>query len=498
MKLTHIYRFVLALMSAFYSCMAYSQELSINWNADTFVAAGSADRLPFWAVSGKHGIIPESSAGLVQAGFGLRYTTADSLLVETAADFAGGLIQGGHKGLVPYGIVDRLYLSTGWRMLRMDIGMRPRKNELGPLSLTGGNVAWTGNARNLPGVDLRSDWIWFGRSRIFGVRGNIAHYQPFDDRYVSGMKIHDKSLEMKFRIAGCVEVSGGLEHIVQWGGFSPSEGRQPSAFKDFVAVFFAARGDEDAHPSDQLNVLGNHLGREYLRIRWIHDAFDMTFQYDKPYEDGSSSRLQNIPDGVWTLKFSMSDRNALITDVLYELASTTWQSGPVHDRPATEEEMSKQDPEDPYYGRVVLGGCDSYFNNGIYRSGWTYYGRVIGLPLIGGVEFNSDGIPVRLLNNRVRAHHVGVAGNISGVPYRFKGTYSRNYGCYGQGSDSFYNAVPWQLSLGLEACVSRKVTRLPVDIHIGAYSDLGQLYPDSYGLTFRVSYSGTWKSSRSR
>ena len=491
MKIHTLHRFAVSILMFMLCFTARSQELSIKWSADALLSSGTKEALPFWARTGHHGIIPDRTSGLAEAGFDLGYMSADSVFFEVGSAMAGRCFPGQGGGLKADGIVDRLYVSGGWRMFRLDLGMRPRRSELGPLSLTGGNMVWTDNVRNMPGIDLRADWIYVDRGHVVGIRGNLAHYQPVDNRYVKGMMIHDKSLELKFTFDGKVELSGGMEHIVQWGGFSPSEGRQPSSFRDYLKVFFACKGGKDAHVSDQLNALGNHLGREYVRLLLRQDVFNITFQYDKPYEDYSGTRFQNFPDGVWTMKFSLSDRNAAVTDLLYEFVSTTLQSGPVHDRPATPDEIAEQDPDSPFYGRVVLGGCDDYFNNSIYRSGWTYYGRTIGLPLINGVAFNEDGVAVRLQNNRIRAHHFGVSGNVWKLPYTFKATYSRNYGCYGQAESSFYTSKPWQLSLALEACVNNKVTRMPVDIHLGLYSDVGELYPDSFGLTLKFSYAGS-------
>ena len=85
--------------------------------------------------------------------------SSDSLFFEAGTQVAARCftVQGG--GLSADALMDRLYVSGGWRMLRLDVGMRPRRSELGPLSLTGGNIVWTSNARNIPGIDLRSDWI---------------------------------------------------------------------------------------------------------------------------------------------------------------------------------------------------------------------------------------------------------------------------------------------------------------------------------------------------
>ena len=80
------------------------------------------------------------------------------------------------------GFVDRLYASGGWKMLRLDVGMIPREKSLGDLSISGGDIMWSGNARNIPGINASSDWIYFEKGHWFGFKGNLAHYQLIDTR----------------------------------------------------------------------------------------------------------------------------------------------------------------------------------------------------------------------------------------------------------------------------------------------------------------------------
>ena len=292
--------------------------------------------------------------------------------------------------------------------------------------------------------------------------------------------------EGKITINSRVSISGGLEHIAQWGGYSDRWGAQPSSLVDYFRVFFAMHGGEDALDTDKINVLGNHMGREYIRIDWTADRFGIVLQYDKPFEDGSGLRLLNVPDGVWSVKLDLK-KKSFVNEIVYEYVNTTWQSGPFHDRPATLEEKWNQDPSYSYYGRVVLRGCDNYFANGVYNSGWTYNGRIIGLPLIGGLVFDKNGRVTDVSCSRVRAHHIGIAGNFTeGCPYKFKATCSRSYGRYGQSDKSIFASSPLQLSMAMEVGIQNNVTRLPVDFWVGVYSDLGQLYQDSFGLTLKV------------
>ncbi|MGM9736536.1 MAG: capsule assembly Wzi family protein [Candidatus Cryptobacteroides sp.] len=465
-----------------------------NWKTKVDVslrgAYGTSDYMPFWARTGEEGTLPVTSSGLLRAGAKVEYMSRQGFFFEAEGDFAGALSQkNAYSPKLATAMVNRLYVSGGWKMLRLDVGMAPREMELGDLSLTGGDIIYSGNARNFTGINFRTDWIYFEKGHWFGIKLNYAHYQMIDNRYVKNTLLHNKSLSFKVACGRKVDFIAGLEHWAQWGGNSPIFGKQPASFKDYLRIVLGQSGGSDASLSDQINVLGNHLGREYVRVVWRAEPFTMTFQYDKPFEDGTGTRLQNVPDGVWTLGFSLKDRKAIVTDVMYELATTTWQSGPEHDRPATEEEMAKQDPSDPFYGRVVLGGADNYFSNGEYKSGWTYYGRTIGLPLITpAMPSSEDGITYGVVNNRVRAHHIALRGNIY-LPYTFKSTFSKNFGRYHQGESSFFASTPWQLSLALEVCLDRFLGKLPLNLNVGLYGDIGKLYQNGFGLTLRFGFS---------
>lgn len=462
-----------------------------EWMASARMSGGSAQYLPFWAHTGNYGIVPTTSGAVLTLGGDVAYRSQRGFFFEGGVNLAGWAAADVDQDKADVrGMIERMHVSAGWKMLRADVGMLPRQKELGDLSVTGGNMMWSSNARNIPGINLKADWIY--PVKWFAFRGNLAHYVMNDRRSVEGTLLHDKSLEARLDLGSAFSVSGGLEHIAQWGGVSEKYGPQPSSFNDYMRVFFAQSGGDDATVSDQVNVLGNHLGREYVRVECEADRFALLLQYDKTYEDGSGARLYNCPDGVWSLKVQNKDTKAFVTDFVYEYINTTWQSGPLHDRPATEEEMKEQDPSDFYYGRISLKGRDDYFNNSMYRSGWTYHGRVIGLPLIGGLAYDENGVVTGLWCNRVRAHHLGLGGNLAdGCPYVFKSTYSRNYGRYAQKDDSVYASVPWQLSMALEIGVLGGMTRLPVDFWVGAYTDLGQMYPDSFGLSIRVMHRGS-------
>lgn len=466
---------------------AYAERWQVDWSGSARLAGGTGQYMPFHARTGEDGILPVRSSGLLTAGADVAYHASNGLFFEAGTNLVGALALKSPLNPAPvYGFIDRLYVSGGWRMLHLDVGMKPRQRTLSDLSISGGDMLYSRNARNLPGINAWSDWIYFEKGHWVGIKGNLAHYQYVDSRCVNNAFLHSKAVALKVRLGRKVDLTAGFDHYAQWGGYSETYGQQLQGFKDYVKVFFGMQGGSDALMTDQMNVFGNHLGREWGRIDWRADHFTLTFQYDKPFEDNSGMIFRNFPDGIWSLQFAFRERDAFVTDVVYEFINTTWQSGSLHDRPATEEELSKQDPSDPYYGKIVMGGRDNYFNNFPYVSGWTSYGRMMGLPLILPALPAEDGKTRGIVNNRVRGHHLGISGVVAGaVPYRFKSTFTENFGTYG----SPFADGTWQLSLALEAELNKELTRLPLQFSVGLYGDIGRMYQNSVGLTLRMNYS---------
>lgn len=485
----------LTIISLLISLISSAQNWQLDWNTSMRMAGTTGEYMPFWSRTGEDGILPVTSSGLVTAGADISYEPGNHFKFEAGTNLAGALARTSPVNRTPvYGFVDRLYLSGSWKMLHLDIGMKPRERTLSDVSVSGGNIIYSRNARNMPGINAWSDWIYFEKGHWFGIRGNLAHYQTIDNRYVSGAMIHNKSLAVKLALGPHVDFSVGLEHWAQWGGMSPLYGKQPVSASDMWRIFIAGKGGEDASWSDQVNVLGNHLGKECFRLDWRHSDFTMTLQYDKPFEDGSGMKYKNAPDGIWSVQFLLKDRKAFLTDIVFEYIQTSWQSGPAHERPATKEEMDEQAPDSPFLGVVVLGGCDNYFGNGEYRSGWTHHNRTIGVPLILPAAPDADGITRDMVSTRLKGLHLGLKGMVaSKVPYAMKITYTGNYGVYNQPASSYFESKPWQLSLALEAGLGRDILNMPLDLSVGLYGDIGKLYRNSVGLTLKITYSDCFR-----
>lgn len=445
----------------------------------------SEKNLPFWATTNKYGIIPDSRGGLLQAGVFSCFNPEKKIQVGYGVSGVGYVTQERNKIFM-----DELYLSAKWKKIRLDLGMIHPEEEYNGISSQNGNIIFSGNTRTAPGYNLRTDFIKIPLTgNVLAFKFNLADYTMIDDRFTDKPRLHNKSLYLRISPHSRIDISVGLEHWVQWAGHSPVYGKQPHSFRDYVRIFCAASGGSNATVSDSINALGNHLGREHLRIDYKADHFILSFYHDIPFEDGSGTRFANIPDGTWGIYYGSKNPKQWVSDVIYELVYTKSQSGPHHDRPATPEEQAKQDPHSPLYGKVVLGGNDNYFNNGEYRSGWTYYGRTIGSPFITPTAPNAQNITLGVYNNRVLSHYLGIKGYfMEKVPYKLRFSYSLNYGTYGAPLEG----TPRQFSFGLEAGLLRKA-KAPFHIDLGVYGDYGQLLNNNFGISVSFTRNGIIK-----
>ena len=499
------------LAAALYSEPASGRSFEAGWDISLYGTGATGKSLPFWAVTGKNGIFPNTHGGFIVADTDFRYAMKSGIELHAGVKltgyavpkglsdvYAAPLVKGYEASPLPKaspvwsGNAEELYAGIGWKMLGLDIGMIDRPADYGGLSLTGGNIVWSGNARNVPGYNFQVEWTEIpGTKGILALKANYADCMTIDDRYVDNALLHNKSLYAKIRLHKRVYLKLGLEQWSLWGGTAPDTGRQPHSFKDYLRIVCGMSGGSDATASDRVNALGDHRGRELIQVDWMADSFTLTFAHDIPFDDGSGMGMQNFPDGVNTLCLSFRDRNRWVSDILYEFVYTKWQSGTRHDRPAKPDELER-DPDKKFY---IIGGRDNYFNNGEYKSGWTAFGRTIGLPLFTPMPAGADGLVYGVCNNRVVAHHIGIAGSLARkIPYRFKATWSRNFGQYTQ-RIGLFDSVPEQLSLALEVDFPRFSARIPVAVSAGIYGDVGELYTDCFGLTVRLSYTGNYKKT---
>lgn len=468
--------YILSLVLILGVCPAFSQR-AFEYNASLSgeIATG---RLPFWQSVNRYGLVPESNGAALNAGIFSDFNSKHKIRLAYGVSAAGYLSKYENKIFI-----DQLYTSFQWTKLRLDLGMIHPDTEYNGLSSTNGNIVNSANARTLPGYNLRTEYIFVPLCKeVLSFKFNWGDYTMIDDRFVDRPRLHNKSLFVRIKPHRHLEIILGIEHWAQWAGKSPLYGKQPSSFRDYVRIVCAKEGGQGATVSDSVNALGNHLGREHIRINYLADDYTLTFYHDIPFEDASGTDFRSFPDGTYCFYYGSKHRQSWITDVMYEFYYTKYQSGSLHDRPLTPEEIEQTGLSSS--DRKILGGRDNYFNNGEYRSGWTAYGRTIGSPFIIPYQRNQEGFVPGVYNNRIIAHYLGIQGQaFRQIPYKLRLSYTLNYGTYSNPLPE----IPRQFSFGLETrLLSNK--NLPLDINCGIFGDFGQLFPHTVGLSISFTY----------
>lgn len=479
-------------------------------------ALSTGGSLPFWMTANQYGLMPENNGGLAVLQAHTQYDTTKDFQWRWGVTMAANYDSGTQAAAAATGktaffntMLDELYASAKWKKISLDAGMKrfdidfygAGTPSLGSMSTTGGHIVWSGNARSMPGYLLNLDPVplpWTNHK--VWLYGSFGDYKTLDDRYVQGALMHRTKVFLKFNITDRLDFHFGLDHYALWAG-KYENAEMPFTFGNYFRVITGQHASYAGSKSDQINVIGDQGGGELLRFNWRGDGWKAAFQHDIPYNDGSGMGFQNFPDGVNTIWFGFDDKDRWVSDVLYEYQYTMWQSGTRHDIPTTAEEREKLDPSDEYhYWRHIIGGGDNYFNNGEYKSGWTSYGHTIGNPL-----FVPDGTHARtwtshktvlgIENNRLRAHHVSVAGKLfRKYPYKVMITYSKNYGKYRK---PYTGESQWGKDPGtvqetpLRQASGAFVGEIPLGsfaLTYGFYADYGQLLQHNIGASLGLRY----------
>lgn len=404
-----------------------------NISVTTYTLVSEKEYQPLWLSANKGGIFEEfSDVNSVQ-----RIRLNNSLQSEKTLDYSYGVdivSLGANSSSEVY--LNQLYVTGKAYLFQVDIGRKMRTVGENPESLTSGSMVLGNNAIPIPMINISIPEftpvpITYG---LLHFRGNLAHGWLEDDRYVKGAYLHEKSFYLQGgRDNWPVKAYAGLVHFVQWGGTSsnPNVGKLPSGFDDYISVFLGEGGGENAPDGEQINALGNHLGIWDSGIKAESKSYTYQVFWQHYFEGGSGLTHQNIGDGLWGVNIQKKEKS-IISGLQWELIYTKHQSGPGEpDRPGNTPHCEEENCGFKY------GGRDNYYNNYIYRSGWTYNGRNLGNPLLMNVAQYQHYKPgantynAAIESNRIVAHHVGLEGYFADdLRYKAFITYVRHYGNY--------------------------------------------------------------------
>ncbi len=386
----------LPLILLFFVFSGYAQKIDFSASVTVEGLFSSEEENPFWLYTNQRGRIDELTDIATWADASVTYFITPDASVELGV---GGLYQNGFADQLQ---LDQYYLSFQNTWMKAHAGRKHKTELYNGLSATNENVLWSLNARPLPGLSFEIYRpVYFWKTAGLGFKASWEEFLTDDERYVENLRIHHKSFHFVYSGIRNFELIFGLQHFAQWGGTSPDEGQLPNGFEDYLRVITGKQG-QNTEVGEQLNALGNQLGSYeiYLNTSWSH--YDIQLLYNTFFEDMSGLKLRNTPDGRYGIFIQDRDKEKWVSSFMYEYYYTRNQS--------------------KYY--PTTDGKDNYFNNSLYKSGWTYENRVLGLPFI---LARKDGLGIS--DNNIVAHHVGISGKaFYYLPYKFLTSYRMNYG----------------------------------------------------------------------
>lgn len=385
-------------------------------------------------------------------------------------DYDFGVVLDGRIG---YGLQDTGYRvqGTGYfrqlyahvRLYIVDVtaGIRPHYYGAGDEQLSSGSLLFSSNAHPIPQISIGLE-NWTPVPGLFGyaeVKGALVHGWLNDNfETVKGTLLHHKYLGGRVGGKLPVNISYEFHHVAQWGGYSKVYGDLGNDLHAFKTAFMVQSGGTMAN--DQINAQGNHIGFQQLALDVKGEGWKVSAYWQCINEDGPIRFIgcgMNAKDGLWGVSATQS-RWPFIEGLTYEFLNTTDQAGPFHDRDG-----------------LVFGGADNYYSNSIYRQGWTYFGCIIGSPLL------------TLTNNRVVAHHIGLRGDIYGYKYRAMVNHAENFGRYAAPKRTQNTAVLVEVKKNVPQAWG-------LDFGISLAGDFGTQYGNCFGAMITISKQGIIKT----
>jgi hypothetical protein len=382
-------------------------ELKTEANLKAMVSA--KEKSPFWMHTNQRGRLTDSTNIVSWVSMKGTYDLSEKSTIE----IGGGLLYQDANNKVRLNI-DELYgqFRNSWLQI---IGGRKQHVELyDGLSATNGNILWSLNARPIPGIQVSTlEPIYFLLDKKLGFSSSWNEFHMYKNRYVENTLLHNKSLFLHYRNNEDLKIKLGIQHFVQWGGTSPDPkiNKQPSGVIDYFRVVFGQEGSPDS--VENINALGNHMGSYELRINKEYNTLDLEFLYSHYFEDGSGMMMYNLLDGRYGVHAKFKERSRYVE-------KKDWVESMMYEFYYTKDQSHNLTP--------WIHLWDNYFNNGIYKSGWTYNGQVIGIPFFTTNLYEGDATTI-IGNNRVIVHHIGLNGfAFNRFPYKLLMSYRNNNG----------------------------------------------------------------------
>ena len=417
--------------------------LTYDLSAEVF--AGTGDYTAYQLATNRHHAVgTRSNTAYLRGAVNIDHALSKNLVLSGSVD-AIASVHADHKVYL-----QQCYANLSYKSFFLEAGSREHSQVVRDNLLSIGSFIKGTNAKPIPQIQIGTNGFWNLPFTKGWVQANFAggYGKPLDNdykeeafnnapqanyRYSTGQYYHQKHLYFRTNPQKPFFVLVGIEHVAFFGGtrYSLSNGvlvaiEKPAKIKDFLNVILPL-GDknyfENGTPEDW--TYGCHSGVMTYQFGVNIDKHHQIQAYlDNIFEDGSGVRKGNGGDGLWGIQYSnTSPDRQYIRSAVVEYFQSTDQGGPLHWDP--------NDYPEPIRSQIpdFVVGHDDYYVNG-FNGSYSHYGMSPGIALITSPIYNSNG-SLDYLDNRVKAWHVGINGEITDhLSYLVKGSYREGWGTY--------------------------------------------------------------------
>lgn len=454
----------------------------------------TGNELPFWLHSNQYGEVPFVGNVLqLMASVNHEYDSTYSKQKKlNKIAFGYGLRAIGNVGRVNQIRLTEAYIKGRHGPFELYAGRRREIIGLVDSTLSSGSYIWSGNSLPIPKVQLSfPNYTPITKEGLISIKGSFNHGWFGSSDSVRNYYLHQKTFYVRWgKHNWHIKFYTGFNHQVQWGGrpataFYDSKTQQtitkfPSGFSTYFKVVSGlslnrnlnAGTTKDGVPyNEAFNRAGNHLGTIDIAMEYKSSIGTFLLYRQNIYEDGSLYYLNNITDGLQGISLRIhglkGEKFLELKRINLEYLNTSNQGGFIGSGGST--------------GNInQLRGQDNYFNNSLYKDGYTYKGYTIGSPFIMPFIYYQNSFskeigktnPNYLLNNRIKSFNVASTINIKqNLDLLLRYTTTNNLGNYSAPVSFTQNSVFLQASLFRKNWITNLVFSF----------DQGGLLPMNYG-----------------
>ncbi|HEV7329754.1 MAG TPA: capsule assembly Wzi family protein [Flavisolibacter sp.] len=443
----------------------------------TVATVASNDYQPLWLVANRFGTFADRKNDL---STNVRLTNMHHLFAKPTDSVRNFYVQYGAEFFANNHFSETFFkeafVKAGYKNWQIRAGrFAERTGDVDP-ALSSGSLGISGNALPIPKVGFivtdythvpfTNGWLQF--------KGQISHGWFGNNRYMKDALYHEKLFYMRFGKKK-FKLYGGVQHFGEWGGRRGSVQLERS-WKGFFDVLFVKEADDGSVGTDingrPPNRAGDQRGLLEAGVIWENDNLLLRGYNQTPFETGRDVDPRNV-DRLLGLTF-ISKKKSIIQKIVGEFLTTR-----------------------DMLSFVEIRDRQSFYNNGYYKTGWEYEGRIVGTPLfvnrtrgqfyfptVEPHDWDAPGSTIpgnsNVIVNRVVSGHLGVLYTLfNKLQAKTLLTFTQNFGRYTQTATSAYKEQLYTLQ------EFRYTTPQHISFIAGVGFDKGEL-SDNIGIMFGI------------